>query len=98
LTFVIVLAVLVAAVLLRRQLFGPINRLTLPWRYAWLKAIIIAVVIAVLVVLIPAKVLELDSVAELDSKAQDLIGSGLSFGGLAVVLVGLRLAQKHDRI
>lgn len=97
-TFVIALGVLVAAVLLRRRLFGRIDRLNGPWIDAWLKAIIIAVVIAILVVIIPAKVLESDAVADLDRTAQDLIGSGLSFGGLAVVLVGLRLAQKHDRI
>jgi hypothetical protein len=98
LTFVIALVVLVGAVLLRGRLFGPIDRLTLPWLDAWLKALIIAVAIAVLVVVIPAKVLELDAVADLDRNAQDLIGSGLSLGGLVVVLVALRLAQKRDRI
>jgi hypothetical protein len=98
LAFVIPLGVLVAVVLLRQRIFGRIDRLTGPWLNAWLKALVIAVAIAVLVVVIPNRVLELDAVAELDRNAQDLIGSGLSFGGLAVILVALRLAQKHDCI
>jgi hypothetical protein len=97
-TFVIALGVLVALVLLRHRLFGPIDRLNGPWIDAWLRAFLIAVAIALLVVVIPAKVLELDAVTEMDGNAQDLIGSGLSLGGLGVVLVTLRLLQKHDRI
>ena len=97
-TFVIALGVLVLAVVLRKRLFGPIDRLDLPWLDAWLKAIIITVVIALLVAVIPAKVLEMEAVADMDAVAQDLIGSGLSFGGLAVALIALRQAQKHDRI
>jgi hypothetical protein len=98
LNFVIALAVATALVLLRKRIFGRIDRLNGPWLNAWLKALLIAVAIALLVAVIPAKVLEFDAVADLDRTAQDLIGAGLSLGGLLVVFVALRQAQKHDRI
>jgi hypothetical protein len=97
-TLVILLGVTVAIILSRHRLFDRIDRRRLRWLDAWLKAFVIAVTIAVLVVVIPARVLELESVADLDRPVQDLIGSGLWFVGLAVALTGLRLAQKHGRI
>lgn len=97
-TLVIALAVAVVIILLRHRLFDRIDRRSLPWLDAWLKAALIAATIAVLVVLIPARVLQLESVTGLDRRVQDLIGSGLWFGGLVVALTGLRLAQKHGRI
>ncbi len=94
----LVAALVVLTLAFWKPLTGRIDRLNLRWPVAWLKAVVIFLAIALLVFVVPAKVMELQAVADMDRKAQDLVGSGTWAVGIVITMWALRRAQKADRI
>ena len=74
------------------------DRRRMPWLDAWLKAIAIVLWFVVFTVYVPSEVMQSDTVADLDKNAQDVIGTGLWLGGMAVGIWGLWYASRHRRI
>jgi len=91
-------ATLVVAVLFGRSTISKIDRLTVSWRVAWLKTVVVVVGIITLVVLVPGWVMELEAVADLDHVARDLVGTGVFGAGLVTSLWMLSWAQRKSRI
>ena len=94
----VIAATFVIAVVLGRYTFGRIDRLTVPWRVAWLKTLVIVVGITALVVILPGWVMTLESVADMDRMAQDLVGTGVFGAGLGASLWLLWWAHRESRI
>jgi mono/diheme cytochrome c family protein/uncharacterized Tic20 family protein len=88
----------VFALILGPRVIGVSDRRTMPWLDAWLKTSVIVVGFIVFTVLVPAKVLETETVADLPRPAQDIIASGLWLGGLAAGLLALWYAHRERRI
>jgi len=83
--------------------FGPrviavINRRTVPWLDATLKSAVITVGLIFSIVIVPAKVLEFETVQKLSRTAQDLIAVGLWSGALAAALLALWYVHRERRI
>ncbi|MCB0959834.1 MAG: cytochrome c [Acidimicrobiales bacterium] len=88
----------VAALVVGPRLIGPVDRATVPWPVAWLKAGVIVVGIVIGTVIVPSWVLQLDAVAELDRKVQDLIAVVLWGGALGACIWALWYAGRKYRI
>lgn len=74
------------------------SRLTIGWADAWLKSAVIVVGIALFVVVLPAKVIQLDAVTGLDRTVQDLVGAGVWAVGIFGSLAALVWAQSKELI
>jgi mono/diheme cytochrome c family protein len=92
------LAAAAAALVLAPRIVSTIDRLDVPWLDAWLRAGIIVVYFVVATVFVPSAVLQTETVSRLDRPIQDVIGSGLWIGGLAVGLLGLWYTHRERRI
>jgi len=92
------LAVGAAAFVLGPRIVGPVDRLTVPWLDAWLRAGIIVVFFIGATVVAPSMVLQTETVSRLARPVQDILGSGLWLGGLAAGLLGLWYAHREKRI
>ena len=84
-------------------IFGPrivavIDRRTVSWLDASLKSAVISVGLIVSIVIVPAKVLEFETVQKLSRTAQDLIAVGLWSAALAVSLLSLWYVHRESRI
>ena len=87
-----------ALLVLSPRIVSTIDRLDVPWLDAWLRAGIIVVYFIVATVFVPSAVLQTETVSRLDRPIQDVIGSGLWIGGLAVGLLGLWYTHRERRI
>ncbi len=94
----IIVITFVVAVFFGRTTVSRIDRLTVPWRVAWLKTAVIVVGIITLVGILPGWVMTLEAFGDLDRIAQDLVGSAVFGAGLLVSLWLLARAQKSSRI
>lgn len=74
------------------------DRRTLPWTDAWLKTAVIAVGAILVTVIVPAQVLEVETVQALPRAAQDLIAVGLWAVGVGVTILALWYAWRERRI
>lgn len=81
-----------------KPILRPLDRLDSTWSHAVLKSIGIFLFIVLAIVMIPAWVLQSDSVAKTDRIVQDLIGSGVWLAGLGLALGGLVVAHRSSRI
>jgi len=85
-------------VLLGAWIIAPIDQEPDSWLAAWIKGLIIFVVVVVFSVFVPSYLIKLHSVARLDVKLQDLVGTG-SFGVVLVVsLWALYRSREAGRI
>lgn len=84
----------VAALVLAPLALARTDRVHLSWMEATLKALVIVAYFVVAVVLLPARVMENDRVADLSPDAQYLVGSAVWGGGLLVGLVALWWARR----
>lgn len=92
------IAVAAAAFVLAPRIIGPVDRLTMPWLDAWLRAGIIVVFFVGATVFVPSMIMQTETVTRLDRPVQDVIGSGLWLGALAAGLLGLWYAHRENRI
>jgi mono/diheme cytochrome c family protein len=92
------LALAVAALVLGPRVVGSVDRLSLSWLDAWMKTAVIVVGIVVATVVVPSVVMKTETVGRLPRLTQDLIGSGLWAGGLAVGLGALWWARRENRV
>lgn len=86
------------ALVLGPRLVAAHDRRTLPWPDAWLKTSVIVVGIIVATVIVPARVIELDTVQDLPKALQDLIVVGIWTVALVASLAALWYAHREDRI
>ena len=97
-----IVAMLVAlgagALVLGPRVIAANDRRTIPWTDAWMKTAVIVVGLIVATTVIPAKVLELDTVQELPRAGQDLIAVGIWSFALVVSLWALWYAHREKRI
>jgi mono/diheme cytochrome c family protein len=92
------LAAAAGLLVLSPRIVSTIDRLDVPWLDVWLRAGIIVVYFVVATVFVPSAVLQTETVSRLDRPIQDVIGSGLWIGGLAVGLLGLWYTHRERRI
>lgn len=92
------IAAAIGAFVLAPRLISRTDRISLPWLDAWLRTAIIVVYFVVATVVVPSLVLQTETVGRLDRPLQDVIGSALWLGGLAVGLLGLWAAHRDRRI
>ncbi len=92
------LAAAAGLLVLSPRIVSTIDRLDVPWLDAWLRSAIIVVYFVVATVVVPSVVLQTETVSRLDRPIQDVIGSGLWVGGLAVGLLGLWYTHRERRI
>ncbi len=85
-------------VLLGARITAEIDHDSDSWLDAWIKTVVIFVVVVVLGVFVPSYVVELKSVAELDSKFQDIIGTGVFSAALVFSLWAIYRAHEAKRI
>jgi mono/diheme cytochrome c family protein len=97
-TAAFVIAAAIGAFVLAPRLVSRTDRISLPWLDAWLRTGIIVVYFVVATVFVPSFVLQTETVGRLDRPVQDVIGSALWLGGLAVGLLGLWAAHRDRRI
>ncbi|HEY5684561.1 MAG TPA: cytochrome c [Acidimicrobiia bacterium] len=97
---IVAFAIAVAAVgfVLAPHIVGPVDRLTMPWLDAWLRAGIIVVFFVGATVIIPSMIMQTETVTRLARPVQDVIGSGLWTGGLVGGLLALWYTQREQRI
>jgi mono/diheme cytochrome c family protein len=88
----------VTALVFAPRLVSSNDRLAMSWFDAGLKTMVIVVGFIIFTVFVPNWAMQTDTVAGLDSTAQDLIGSGLWLGGLAAGLFALWYAHRRDHI
>lgn len=74
------------------------DRRTLPWTDAWMKTAVIAVGAILVTTIVPARVLEIETVQELPRAAQDLIAVGLWSVGVGATILALWYAWREKRI
>ncbi len=92
-------ALLLAAAAMRtRSAPSTRSRLTISWGDAWLKSAVIVIGIALFMIMLPAKVMELDAVTSLDRTVQDLVGASVWAVGTFGSLAALVWAQKKELI
>jgi len=93
-TFLIFAALIIPTwVLLGAWIVAPIEQNPDSWLAAWIKGLVIFVFVVVLGVFVPSYLIKLHSVAKLDVKLQDLVGTG----SFAVVLVASLWALYRSR-
>lgn len=92
------LAAAAGVYVLAPRIAGHIDRVRVPWLDAWLRAGIIVVYFVVATVVVPSLALKTETVGRLPQVAQDIVGSGLWIGGLAIGLLGLWAAHRTERI
>jgi len=85
-------------VLLGSWLTAPVDHLEGPWIAAWIKGSAIFVLVVVLGVFLPSYLIKLHSVATLDTKLQDLVGTGSFAVALIVSLFVLYRSREAGRI
>lgn len=86
------------ALVLGPRVIAAHDRRTLPWTDAWMKTAVIAVGAIVVTTIVPAQVLELETVQELPRAAQDLIAVGLWSVGVGGTILALWYAWREKRI
>lgn len=91
-------AIVVVLVAFGSRTFGVIDRRTVPWFDAALKATAVVISMILLTTIIPAKVIESSLVRDLSREAQDLITMGFWALGLFGGLWALWLAHRESRI
>ena len=94
----IAIAVGLGALVLGPRLIAAHDRREITWLDAWMKTAVIVIGLIVSVVIVPAKVLEFETVQDLPRVAQDLITVGLWSGALAIWLLALWYAHRERRI
>jgi mono/diheme cytochrome c family protein len=94
----LLIAVGAGALVLGPRVLATNDRREITWLDAWMKTAVIVVGSVAVTTIIPAKVLELDTVQELPRIGQDLITVGLWGGGVAVVLLALWFAHREQRV
>lgn len=87
-----------AALVLGPRVIGANDRRTIPWLDAWMKTAVIVVGSIVATTIVPAKVLELDTVQELPREAQDLIAVSLWAGAIGASIWALWYAHRERRV
>lgn len=92
------IAIGAVALVLGPRVVAANDRRTLPWTDAWLKTAVIVVGLIVATVIVPARVIELDTVQDLSKPLQDLITVGIWSVALVGSLVALWYAHREDRI
>ncbi len=92
------IAIGLAAFALGPRVIAAHDRREITWVDAWMKTAVIVVGAVFVTTIVPAKVLEFDSVQELPRAAQDLIALGLWSGGVAATLLALWYAHRERRI
>ena len=85
-------------ILLGSWLTAPIDHESDSWLDAWIKAITIFVLVVVLGVFVPSYLIKLHSVATLDVKLQDIVGTGSFAIALAASLFVLYKSNQAGRI
>jgi mono/diheme cytochrome c family protein len=90
--------VVVVLVAFGARTLGVIDRRTVPWFDATLKATAVVIGMIVLTTIIPARVIELDAVRDLSRSAQDVITMGCWALGLGGGLFALWWAHRESRI
>jgi len=91
-------AVVVVLIVFAGRVVGVIDRRTVPWLDATLKATVVVIGMIILTTIIPAHVIELNAVRDLSRSAQDLITMGLWAVGLGGGLWALWWAHRESRI
>ncbi len=92
------IAIGAVALVLGPRVIAAHDRRTLSWTDAWLKTAVIVVGLIIAVVIVPARVIELDTVQDLSKPLQDLITVGIWTVALVGSLVALWYAHREDRI
>lgn len=92
------LAAAIGAYVLSPRVVARIDRVTVPWLDAWIRTGIIVVYFVIATVVVPSAALQTEAVGRLPRAAQDVIGSALWLGGLAVGLIALWAAHRDRRI
>ena len=92
------IAVGAVALVLGPRVIAANDRRQLTWTDAWMKTAVIVVGLIVATTIVPAQVLELDTVQDLPRAAQDLIAVGIWVVALATSLLALWYAHREDRI
>lgn len=87
-----------AALVLGPRVIAAHDRRTLPWPDAWMKTAVIAVGAILVTTIVPARVLELETVQELPRAAQDLIAVGLWSFGVGATILALWYAWRENRV
>jgi mono/diheme cytochrome c family protein len=87
-----------AALVLGPRVIAAHDRREVTWVDAWMKTAVIVVGAIVVTTIVPARVLELETVQDLPRTAQDLIAVGLWTGGLAALLLALWYAHRERRV
>lgn len=87
-----------AALVLAPRVIAAHDRRTLGWTDAWLKTAVIVVGLVVATVIVPARVLEFETVQDLPRPVQDLIAVGIWTAALVASLLALWYAHREDRI
>lgn len=80
------------------RVVGAHDRREITWVDAWMKTAIIVVGAVFVTTIVPAKVLELETVQDLPGAAQDLVALGLWAGGIAATLLALWYAHRERRV
>ena len=86
------------ALILGPRIVAVHDRRRLGWVDAWMKTAVIVVGLIVGTTIVPATVLELDTVQDLPRAGQDIIAVGLWAAALVVALWALWYAHKEKRI
>lgn len=87
-----------AALVLGPRVVAAHDRRELTWVDAWMKTAVIVVGAVLVTTIVPAKVLELDTVQDLPRAGQDLIAVALWAGGIGATLLALWYAHRERRI
>jgi hypothetical protein len=93
-----VIALGLGALVLGPRVVAAHDRREITWVDAWMKTAVIAVGAIVVTTIIPAQVLELETVQELPRAAQDLIAVALWAGGVAATILALWYAHRERRV
>ncbi len=94
----LLLAGLAGLIVFREKIASSVQRPSLPWLDATLKAVIIVVFFVIGTAVIPSMILKSGAVSGLSRPLQDLIGSAIWLGALALGLLGLWWAHRQERI
>jgi mono/diheme cytochrome c family protein len=97
-TTAFLLALAVVAIVLGPRVVAVIDRRTVPWFDAWMKTSVIVVGMIAGVVFAPSLVLTWEPVTRLPRTVQELLGSGIWAGALAVGILALWYAHRESRI
>jgi mono/diheme cytochrome c family protein len=92
------IAIGLGALVLGPRVVAAHDRREIPWVDAWMKTAVIAVGAILATTIVPAKVLELETVQELPRAAQDLIAVSLWSAGVVGTILALWYAHRERRV